>query len=83
MKVETYTLASAENYIGGPLEPWAWALCYDPRDGQPHISPTWDTGRHYLGDGCECAPEMDANGVMVHNAFDGRGRYELGLARVH
>lgn len=61
-----------------------WVLYEAP--GLPtHLIPTWDIRGHALCPStCPCRPRMDDESEMfVHNAFDGRERYEYGEAKRH
>lgn len=50
-----------------------------------HVVPLDDLRHHEPTMGCWCCPVEDegSDGVFVHNALDGRERYESGELRLH
>lgn len=76
-------LPSIENTVSGGLPPWAWYTCSQQAGGYTDVVPEWDVNDHFFGETCACEPIMDTNGLLVHNAFDGRERYERGTALRH
>jgi len=44
--------------------------------GTPHVVPLDDMGEHEPAD-CRCSP-TEKNGVVVHNAYDEREKFERG-----
>ena len=53
-------------------------------DGTHHIVPLDDLDGHVTRDEtCRCQPELNENGHVVHNAFDGREAYERGERKLH
>ena len=55
-----------------------WMCDEIPQHGAVHVWPVGDTLAHDLDDpggGCLCGPYVDS-GVVVHNSFDQRERYE-------
>ena len=66
-----------------PGVPWGWGLFVSPGSGQRNLCPTWDIGAHCLDHSCVCGAELDGDGWLIHKAFDGRERYEQGLALRH
>lgn len=53
-------------------------------DGTYHVVPRKDLATHITyEERCTCEPELNVDGVVVHNAFDGREEYEQGRRKVH
>jgi hypothetical protein len=46
-----------------------------------HRVPMNDDRRHNCRSHCFCKPELNQNGVWIHNAFDGREDYEEGYRK--
>lgn len=67
--------------MSAPL--WGWVVFAHPEDHRLHVLPGLDIAAHYLEPACACGPALDEDGFLVHNAFDGRERYEQGRARMH
>lgn len=65
-----------------PPPVWGWLMARGKK-GFLHVYPGMDYKAHLLDDACPCKPELDGEGVMAHNSFDGRERYELYGARRH
>lgn len=63
--------------------PWGWMEFVSPGSGQRNICPTYDIGPHCLDEVCHCGAEMDEDGLLVHNALDGREDYEQGRRARH
>jgi hypothetical protein len=73
-----FTLGPPEAWTPGEEpHPWGWlhAACID--DWQRHVFPAWDVREHFFEPGCWCTPWVDERGIIVHNAADGRERYEV------
>lgn len=66
----------------GQVPPWGWAV-NTPPGMNVQLVPTWDWRPHYASQECPCRPVLDEDGLLVHNAFDGRERYEQGDALPH
>lgn len=62
---------------------WGWDNIRHPDTRAMHIMPLSDVAAHAFDEDCRCAPLVDEYGVTIHNAFDGRERYERGSARMH
>lgn len=48
-----------------------------------HVVPINDLKEHVLTINCWCNPEEQEEGVLVHNAADGREDYENGKRKPH
>lgn len=46
-----------------------------------HIIPTNDLREHSTDSTCWCRPEEHEDGLIVHNAMDGREQYETGIRK--
>lgn len=69
----------------GPPPPWGWLhIDAAPAEMVPHVVPSWDLHCHVVSpfEVCRCNP-VDEGDIIRHNAFDGRERYEDGLAHPH
>lgn len=80
-KQGTFDVGDVREHKPGQLPPWGYALDRDT-GGVMHQFPTWDLYQHYATSDCPCGP-LDSGIVVVHKSFDGRERYEQGLARPH
>lgn len=50
---------------------------------QYHVVPSDDIKEHILkGKNCWCRPEMNEDGVFIHNSADGREDFETGKRRL-
>ena len=78
LRPPTYSDPRVDNDLERP-EPWGWSEHI--HDGRSHMIPSWDLGGHYNID-CPCGVVDDGYGFL-HNAFDGRERYEDHGARPH
>jgi|SRR5215831_3529720 len=64
-----------------PANPLAWVI-WMPSDNSPRppqVLPASDTRQHVLctyAQSCWCEPTYTHEGILVHNAADGRERYE-------
>lgn len=63
----------------GEAPPWGWTS-WACGDGFMHLVPSWDVRPHTRTYACPCRPVLDESALFVHNSFDGRERYEQGLA---
>ena len=48
-----------------------------------HVYPLNDLREHEMSKECWCRPDVDEDGVCVHNALDGREAYEIGERKVN
>lgn len=80
-KAETHEVPRIEHGVFR----WVRYECEDEPTVPAHLVPTWDIRGHSLSpEGCPCAPVWNVEDNMhVHNAFDGRERYEYGHALRH
>lgn len=63
---------------------FGWIAAPSPYKQFFDILPLQDTREHILVTGkCWCRPGLDEDGDFVHNAADGRERYEQQRARPH
>jgi len=64
--------------LGASRAPQAWQI--DHGAGElTQIWPLGDLRQHIVdGSGCWCHPTIDDDGLVVHNALDGREAYERG-----
>jgi hypothetical protein len=53
------------------IDEWGWVAHSNP----PEVTPIKDTSAHLSGEKCWCHPFYDGD-VLVHNAEDGREKYE-------
>jgi hypothetical protein len=53
--------------------------------GCVHVIPIDDLADHDIGDKvtCFCDPQVDEDGLYIHNSFDGREDYEEGKRKHH
>ena len=48
-----------------------------------HVVPLGDLKEHDESPNCACGPFESDDGVWVHNAYDGREKYETGERKPH
>lgn len=68
-----------------PSSPMGWHA-HTPKDPSkglvPHLMPVDDLREHEFTAACACKPEVDDDGMVIHNAFDERELIELGKRRI-
>lgn len=54
-----------------------WAIVFALNDDTPHVIPVDELEQHDP-ENCRCCPHEEEYGVMIHQSFDGREKFESG-----